>query len=137
VVHPVKADQAGRFLSNNLQHVIRQRRSLGKPNEVFYKMDALGRSLHLKVRKSDDVLAPGAKIQTTEADGSTTTREPLRANYYQGHVVSDPDSKVAISNDGGLVSKGFFLFITTKCFRLSVNVLVPGMESVTMLSLLC
>lgn len=110
VVHPFLADHAGEFVSNNLNHKSRQRRSPGKENELFYKMDALGRKYHLKMSKSDDILTPDAKVKIIEADGKITVREPLRMNYYQGHVVSDPHSMVAITNDdSGLVGRLFIV----------------------------
>ena len=102
VAHPFLTDNEAAFSSNNLHQRSRQRRDLGQDDPIF--LDALGKRFHLKVSKSDDILAPGAKVKIIEADGKINVREPLRLDYYQGHVLSDPNSIVAISNDGtGLV----------------------------------
>lgn len=67
-------------------------------------------SLHLNLTKNTNVLVPGMVVQTVNKNGSTEYSKPPHTAFYDGHVTSDPNSKVAIGNHDGLVS------ITAKVF---------------------
>ena len=71
----------------------------------YYKLDTFGTKLHLRLRRNEHLLAPDLKLVRQNGDGTTTSHSAPPNTFYLGHVISDPRSTVALSNDGGLVSK--------------------------------
>ena len=69
-------------------------------------------SLRLNLTKNTNVLAPSMVVQTVNKNGSTEYSKPPHAALYDGHVTSDPDSKVAIGNYDGLVSVTVTVFFS-------------------------
>lgn len=67
-------------------------------------METFGTSLHLNLTKSNKPFGPGLVVETIHKNGSKGYREPPHTEFYDGHVTSDPNSVVAISNHDGLVS---------------------------------
>ena len=104
VISPFQADDAGKFITHELHKRSRTKRSIYQPDSWFYKMDAFGFSLHLNVTKAAHLLAPGSIVQTTHKNGSKSYAALPKNTFYSGHVVSHPDSVVAVSNQVGLVS---------------------------------
>ncbi|XP_048588788.1 A disintegrin and metalloproteinase with thrombospondin motifs 16 isoform X1 [Nematostella vectensis] len=107
VVHPFQSDESGNLFSFKLRphEESKQRRSTGleEPNFHYFKVRAMGKDLHLKVTKSDDLLSEQARVHTVHKDGSRTSTEvPREAEYYHGHVTSHPDSLVALRIHAGL-----------------------------------
>ncbi|KAK3699418.1 hypothetical protein QZH41_018585, partial [Actinostola sp. cb2023] len=102
VVHPFQSDHNGEFLSYKLHHATRHRRSLDEPNVWYFSMKAMGLNLHLNVSKSKDILVPGAKVHVIEPNGSKVSHDAKQDDFFDGHVVAQPESRVAISNEGGL-----------------------------------
>ena len=104
VISPFQADDAGEFITHALHKRSRTKRSIYQPDSWFYKMDAFGFSLHLNVTKAEHLLAPGSVVETTHKNGSKSYTALPKNTFYSGHVVSHPNSVVAVSNQGGLVS---------------------------------
>lgn len=85
-------------------HDTRAKRSLGQNEHSFYKLHAFGSKLHLKLKKNEQLMAPGMKVLIENSDGTVTANPAPENTFYLGQVVSDPRSTVAVSNSGGLVS---------------------------------
>lgn len=101
---PYQSDDAGDFVSYSL-HPTREKRSTGEAlDHSFYKLDAFGSKLHLKLKKNDHLMAPGMRVSRENSDGTVTSHSAPENTFYLGNVVSDPQSTVAVKNDGGLVS---------------------------------
>ena len=49
-------------------------------------------------------MSPDLVAETIYADGTISYSPPPPNNYYLGNVMSDPDSMVAVSDNGGLVN---------------------------------
>ena len=81
----------------------RQRRSTESSN-VFYKMHAFGKDLHLNLALNDKLMSPGLQFEQTLPSGDVSMKPVPKNTFYLGHVSSDPDSLVAVSSDEGLVS---------------------------------
>lgn len=103
VISPFQADEAGQFITHALHKYSRTKRTIGKPTFHFYNMKAFGLSLHLNVTEAKPILAPGTIVETTHENGSKTYHTPPKNAFYNGRVVSQPGSVVAISNQDGLV----------------------------------
>lgn len=105
VTSPYQSNDAGDFVSYSL-HPTREKRSTGQPmDHSFYKLDAFGSILHLKLKKNEHLMAPGMKVSRENSDGTVTTHPAPQNTFYLGNVVSDPQSTVAVRNDRGLVSR--------------------------------
>jgi len=86
-------------------HPTREKRSTRQAlDHSFYKLDAFGSKLHLKLNKNEHLMAPGMKVSRENIDGTVTSHPAPKNTFYLGNVVSDPQSTVAIRNDRGLVS---------------------------------
>lgn len=102
VTSPYQSNDAGDFVSYSL-HPTREKRSTGQPmDHSFYKLDAFGSKLHLKLKKNEHLMAPGMKVSRENSDGTVTTHPAPQNTFYLGNVVSDPQSTVAVRNDRGL-----------------------------------
>jgi len=114
VTSPFQADESGNFLSYKLHKHARRMRDADEPNVWYYHVKAFGMSLHLNLTKSTNVLAPGMVVQTVNTNGSTEYSKPPHTALYDGHVTSDPNSKVAIGNHDGL--KGMINYMGSSFF---------------------
>lgn len=102
VTSPYQSNDAGDFLSYSL-HPTREKRSTGQTmDHSFYKLDAFGSKLHLKLKKNEHLMAPGMKVSRENSDGTVSSHPAPQNTFYLGNVVSDPQSTVAVRNDGGL-----------------------------------
>ena len=91
-------------------HPSRNKRDAGPHEPSFYKLDAFGLKHHLKLKRNEYLMAPNLTIVSRNSDGTTTKHPAPQNTFYLGHVVSDPRSTVAVSNDGALVSP-FVMFV--------------------------
>ncbi|XP_015758816.1 PREDICTED: A disintegrin and metalloproteinase with thrombospondin motifs 18-like [Acropora digitifera] len=102
ITHPYQSNEQGDLLSFSMQSHTRNKRDVEPSESAFYKMDAFGSTLHLKLKRNDNLLAPGMTVIRRNRDG-TTTAHPAPANtFYHGQVISDPKSIIAVSNHKGL-----------------------------------
>ena len=104
VTTPFQADEAGNLLSYKLHSHGRQKRSADQSNAWYFNVQAFGLSMHLNVTKNRQLIGTGSLLETTHKNGSKTYSQLPQNSFYNGHVTSHPDSLVAVSNDGGLVS---------------------------------
>ena len=114
VTSPFQADESGNFLSYKLHEQARRRRDADEPNAWYYKMEAFGMTLHLNLTKSKNLFERGLVVETIHKNGSKGYSEPPHTAFYDGHVISDPNSVVAISNHDGLVSNIIILALFTE-----------------------
>jgi len=84
-------------------HDQRQRRTDELRENVFYKVSAFGRELDLNLTLNRKLMPANLVMETRRADGTVSHASVPKNTYYIGHVVSDPHSMVAVSDDGGLV----------------------------------
>lgn len=100
IVHPYRSDDEGKFSSFKLHDPSQEHHDVNK----YFSMRGLGHNLHLKLSEADDIRVPGAKVSIIEADGSKSNHDLKQSNYYDGHVVNNPGSKVVLAHDAeGLV----------------------------------
>lgn len=102
VTSPFQADNTGEFLSYKLHEHARHKRDADEPNAWYYKMVAFGMSLHFNLTKSNNLFGPGLVVEKIHKNGSKGYSTPPHTAFYEGHVTSDPNSVVAISNHDGL-----------------------------------
>ncbi len=81
----------------------RQRRADEPRENIFYKVPAFGRELHLNLTLNRKLMSPNLVMKTRHADGTVLHAPAPKNTYYHGHVVSEPHSMVAVSDEGGLV----------------------------------
>lgn len=104
VTSPFQVDEKNRFLSHNLNIHARQKRNADEPRVWYYNVKAFGMSLHLNLTKNEDLMSPWLTVQRHE-NGTVTNEDPPQNTFYNGHVNSEPGSSVAVSKEGGLVSR--------------------------------
>ena len=85
----------------------RARRDVERKKQTFYNISIIGLNLHLNLTLNKHLLAPSFHIETKHGNGSTTKSAPSHRNFYHGHVISYPGSKVALSGKDRLVSGKF------------------------------
>ena len=109
VISPIQVDDDNRFLSHNLNIHARQKRHAEEPHVWYYNVKAFGMSLHLNLRKNEQLMSPWLTVERHE-NGTVTSKDPPHNTFFNGHVNSKPGSLVAVSNENGLVSskKGLF-----------------------------
>ena len=98
VIIPYQSDERGLPLYDQ-----GQRRADEPREEIFYKVTAFGRELHLNLTLNKKLMSPNLVMETRRADGTVSHTPAPQNTYYLGHVVSDPHSMVAVSDEGGLV----------------------------------
>ncbi len=89
------------------------RRDTADKKQTFYNISVLGLTLHLNLTLNEHLLSPGFHIETKHGNGSTTKSFPTHRNFYHGHVISYPGSKVALSGKDRFVSNMLILPQTT------------------------
>ena len=104
-----QSDEQGSVLNSGM-HQTRNKRDTEPHEPSFYKLDAFGSKLHLKLKRNDHLMAPGLTILKQNSDGTTTAHPVPENTFYLGQVTSDPRSTVAVSNAGGLVRCFSWLF---------------------------
>ena len=107
VVVPYESDENGHPLPE--QRV--QQRSLERRDNIFYKVPVFGKELRLNLTLNRKLMSPNLVMETRHADGTVLYSSAPTNTLYLGHVMSDPYSMVAVSNDEGLVCMHEFHFI--------------------------
>jgi len=114
VTHPFQVDESGNFVSYELHEHTRRKRNADRPDVFNYKIKAFGLSLHLNLTTPSTLFRPGFVVETFYENGSKKLSEPPYTAFFNGHVTSDPNSIVAISNHDGL--KGLVNFMGISFF---------------------
>ncbi|XP_029190426.2 A disintegrin and metalloproteinase with thrombospondin motifs 6-like isoform X4 [Acropora millepora] len=114
VTHPFQVDESGNFVSYELHEHARRKRNADQPDVFNYKIKAFGLSLHLNLTTPSTLFRPGFVVETFYENGSKKLSEPPYTAFFNGHVTSDPNSIVAISNHNGL--KGLVNFMGISFF---------------------
>jgi len=99
-----QSDEYGNTVENLLHGKTRARRATNEQNALYYNIQAFGRSMLLNVTQMKPLVSSNALIQMVHNDGTSTYKDIPHGLHYTGHVVSDPDSLVALSENKGLVS---------------------------------
>lgn len=99
-----QSDEYGNKVENLLHGKTRARRATYEQNSLYYNIQAFGRSMLLNVTQMKPPVSSNALIQTVHNDGTSTYKDIPHGLHYTGHVVSDPDSLVALRENKGLVS---------------------------------
>ena len=82
----------------------RHKRDAHAGEDWYYKMDAFGSKMHLKLTRNTQLVKPGLELETRHDNGDVT-RTPIQSgSFFHGREISDPSSFVALSNARGLVS---------------------------------
>ncbi|PFX33597.1 A disintegrin and metalloproteinase with thrombospondin motifs 6 [Stylophora pistillata] len=104
VTSPFQVDESGNFLSNKLHEHARRKRGTNhdEPHLWYYQVQAFGMSLHLNLTKNSNLLVPGLVVEKINKNGNKEYSDFPHTAFYAGHVTSDPNSVVAISNHDGL-----------------------------------
>lgn len=98
ITFPTNANERGKPISEH-----RAKRDVGRLDGIkYFQMDAFGKNLHLNVTLNKHLLGPNFYIETRHKDGSKTVTDAPHRNFYHGHVVSNPRSLVAISDNRGV-----------------------------------
>uniref|UniRef100_A0A672RKR2 A disintegrin and metalloproteinase with thrombospondin motifs 2-like n=1 Tax=Sinocyclocheilus grahami TaxID=75366 RepID=A0A672RKR2_SINGR len=73
----------------------------GTPERLYYNVTVFGREFHLRLHRNTRLVAPGAKMEWQESDG--THSELLKSDcMYVGDITDIQGASVAISNCDGL-----------------------------------
>uniref|UniRef100_A0AAY4CFI9 Peptidase M12B domain-containing protein n=1 Tax=Denticeps clupeoides TaxID=299321 RepID=A0AAY4CFI9_9TELE len=111
VIHPVKVNSAGNFISNCVSHHVsriqRRETSTGSPAQVFYSLFFGGQSLYFNLTLNPHLLAPGFVTERRNGGGMHGSKlfSPNQSIcYFLGEVLGDGKVKgqAAISTCDGL-----------------------------------
>ncbi|TFK08873.1 FERM and PDZ domain-containing protein 1 [Platysternon megacephalum] len=104
-VTPVEVDSSGSYISHDVLHSIRKKRSTqSSKSSLHYKFSAFGQELHLELKPST-IFSNNFIVQVLGKDGVTDSQErEVERCFYQGFIRNDNTSSVAISTCVGLVS---------------------------------
>lgn len=86
------------------------KRDLKTKTQLFYNISIFGIDFHFKLTLNKHLVAPNFHVVTKHGNGTTTKSFPgyAHAHFYHGHSISHPGSKVALSDNGRLVSNFVF-----------------------------
>ena len=101
ITEPYQSNEHGEFVSHTLH--ARHTRDIHDSDAWFYKMDAFGNKMHLKMRRNTQLIKPGLELETRHENGDVTRTLVKSDSFFHGIETSDPGSSVAISNNNGLV----------------------------------
>lgn len=82
----------------------RAKRDVNKSGQKYFSLTAFGNKLHLNVTLNKNLIGPNFYVETKHKNGSRAFADTPHRNFYHGHVVSQPNSLVAISENRGVVS---------------------------------
>jgi hypothetical protein len=111
IVHPTQVSAEGAFLTHDLtRQSIRERRdsSLSHADDIYFKLNAFGNNLHLKLQRNRRLLAPDFHVEVLGQGGRIIKRHTLENCHWTGKVGTKSLSSVAVSNCHGLVSSRTF-----------------------------
>ncbi|XP_025963433.2 A disintegrin and metalloproteinase with thrombospondin motifs 18 isoform X2 [Dromaius novaehollandiae] len=102
-VTPVKVDSSGSYISHDVLHSTRKKRSTqSSKSSLHYKFSAFGQELHLELKPST-ILSNSFIVQVLGKDGVSDSQEhEVEQCFYQGFIRNDSTSSVAISTCVGL-----------------------------------
>ena len=77
------------------------------PQWIFYRLEAFGRLFHLNLTLNKGLISPKYVVDYVGKDGldSNERHRTLRECHYYGYLSEHEQSRVALSNCHGLVSK--------------------------------
>uniref|UniRef100_A0A8C6XS00 A disintegrin and metalloproteinase with thrombospondin motifs 18 n=1 Tax=Naja naja TaxID=35670 RepID=A0A8C6XS00_NAJNA len=102
-VVPVEVDSSGAYLSHDILHSARRKRSTRSLKaSLHYRFSAFGQELHLELKPSD-FLSQNVTIQVLGKDGIEDSQvRDIEQCFYQGFIRNYSSSSVAISTCTGL-----------------------------------
>nr|BAG57234.1 unnamed protein product [Homo sapiens] len=102
-VTPVEVDSAGSYISHDILHNGRKKRSAQNArSSLHYRFSAFGQELHLELKPSA-ILSSHFIVQVLGKDGASETQKPeVQQCFYQGFIRNDSSSSVAVSTCAGL-----------------------------------
>ncbi|GAB5582502.1 A disintegrin and metalloproteinase with thrombospondin motifs 18 [Prionailurus iriomotensis] len=114
-VTPVEVDSGGSYISHDILHNGRKKRSAGSAgSSPHYRFSAFGQELHLELKPSA-ILSSHFIVQVLGTDGALETPEPaVQRCFYQGFIRNDSFSSVAVSTCAGLLPNRSGLIRTRK-----------------------
>uniref|UniRef100_A0A8C3CJ78 ADAM metallopeptidase with thrombospondin type 1 motif 7 n=1 Tax=Cairina moschata TaxID=8855 RepID=A0A8C3CJ78_CAIMO len=129
IVHPIKVDETGAFLSYDLSHRVLHRRSLSSKSKflTFYEMHYKGQPLKFNLSLNNNLLAPG--FVSERRYGGIADAKIQSHTYNSCHMIGEVQSRTlkgglaALSTCDGL--KSFFFFIE----KVMAKVLLRAAES--------
>ncbi|XP_034142841.1 A disintegrin and metalloproteinase with thrombospondin motifs 16 [Esox lucius] len=110
VVSPYEVDHLGQYISHQVTHRQRRRRSSDEAggnagtSAVHFRLQGLGQDFHLELQPSQGLVTPGLSVQLLGKNG-TKSLQPLRHNdlcFYQGSLRAKVNSSVALSTCSGM-----------------------------------
>ncbi|XP_075442138.1 A disintegrin and metalloproteinase with thrombospondin motifs 16 isoform X1 [Ascaphus truei] len=106
IVVAYEVDKDGKYVTQDISHNHRRKRSADRiETDPFHLMfHGFGQDLHLELKVSDSLLAPGFTIQTL-GDGKIKSVQTYSSQdfcFYQGTLLSHENSSVALSTCNGL-----------------------------------
>lgn len=66
-------------------------------------MRAFDEELPIQLTLNEKLMAPDLRVEVTRSDGVMEYQPVPRNTFYLGKLSNDPESMVAVSDDGGLV----------------------------------
>ncbi|XP_064129830.1 A disintegrin and metalloproteinase with thrombospondin motifs 18 [Loxodonta africana] len=102
-VTPVEVDEGGSYISHDILHNGRKKRSAQSArSSLHYRFSAFGQELHLELKPSA-ILSSHFIVQVLGKDGASENQEPaVQRCFYQGFIRNDSSSSVAVSTCAGL-----------------------------------
>uniref|UniRef100_A0A8C5S1Y8 A disintegrin and metalloproteinase with thrombospondin motifs 18 n=1 Tax=Laticauda laticaudata TaxID=8630 RepID=A0A8C5S1Y8_LATLA len=102
-VIPVEVDSSGSYLSHDILHSARRKRStLNSKASLHYRFSAFGQELHLELKPSN-FLSQNVTIQVLGKDGIEDSQvRDIEQCFYQGFIRNYSSSSIAISTCTGL-----------------------------------
>lgn len=110
VVHPIRVDESGSFLSYDLAHRAIHKRALSSRNNLlsFYELHYKGQHLKFNLSVNNNLLAPG--FVSERRYGGITNAKIQSYNHNSCHMIGEVQNwalkggLAALSTCGGLVS---------------------------------
>ncbi|KAM7058442.1 A disintegrin and metalloproteinase with thrombospondin motifs 18 isoform 1-T1 [Molossus nigricans] len=102
-VTPVEVDAGGSYISHDISHSGRRKRSAqSASSSLHYRFSAFGQELHLELKPSA-ILSGQFIVHVLGKDGASETWGPrVQRCFYQGFIRNDSSSSVAVSTCSGL-----------------------------------
>ncbi|XP_048371997.1 A disintegrin and metalloproteinase with thrombospondin motifs 18-like [Sphaerodactylus townsendi] len=102
-VTPVEVDSSGSYISHNILHGARRKRSFpSSKSSLHYRFSAFGQDMHLELKPSD-LFSYSFTVQVLGKDGIADLKDHrVEPCFYQGFIRNYNSSSVAISTCVGL-----------------------------------
>ena len=102
IKEPYQSNEDGEFVSHTLHEL--HTRNVHDSGAWYFKMDAFGNKMHLKLRRNTQLLKSGLELETRHENGDVAKTPVKPDSYWLGEETSDPGSVAALSIENGLVS---------------------------------